>query len=694
MDDSHSKTKLMQRLLKSVNANVITASSADEALEILHIHSFTLIILDIQRPTMNGVELAESIRNLEQIKSIPILFISAVYTSGEVLAKGGQAGVIDYMTKPVDWPVFINKVEVLVKQDQKKNLVVDEDLHQGHIQEKKFAEQDLLQITLESIGEAVITTDKECIITYINPVAESLTGWKNKEAKNRKLTDVFKIVYENSDDMAHCPMEGCLREGKIVNLMNSIDLVSLSNKHYSIQGSASPFHNKQQQLLGGVLIFSDVTQSRRLTCDLVYQASHDPLTGLINRREFELRLNRVVESVKNRGDRHVLCYLDLDKFKKINESCGHSAGDQLLKKISHVLSGLIRSRDSLGRLGGDEFAIIMEHCSIDEAKSAAENIRKVIADFQFNYNDNLYKVEVSIGLCPITQHINNLEELLMFADTACYTAKRQGRNQVVIYEDHDTSEIQQHDEIQYVSLIHDALETNSFELFYQYIRSCQTEEQHSLEVLIRLRDETGKLILPGLFLPVAEHYDLIGHIDKWVVEHVFQWMYERPEYLNKLAKVAINLSGMTIGNRNFLTFIVNLLDKYQLPTEKICFEITETAMTNRISKAKYFIDVLRKKGCQFALDDFGIGLSSFSYLKNLPVEYVKIDGSFVKNMLEDPVDFELVSSINDIGHVLGKKTVAEFVESEELLKSLQEMGVDYVQGYVIGKPQPIDEIKV
>ncbi len=444
-----------------------------------------------------------------------------------------------------------------------------------------------------------------------------------------------------------------------------------------------------------LIVCEDVTEARQLSDQLSYQASHDPLTGLVNRREFERRLERTIHQARGEQAEHALCYLDLDQFKVINDTCGHVAGDELLRQVGGVLHHGIRKRDTLARLGGDEFGVLIKHCAPENARKVAEGLRKAVAELRFLWESTSFKIGVSIGLVAINDLSEDGTALMAAADSACYAAKDQGRDRVHVYHADDTELARRQGEMQWVSRIHSALEENQFYLTYQPIAPIQNGNGAGThyELLLRMMDENQKLILPGAFLPAAERYNLIHQLDHWVAGTAFRWLAEHRGHLDRLHLCSINLSGHSLGDRKFLEFITVELGRRDIPAEKICFEITETAAISNLPSATRFIKELRKLGCRFALDDFGSGLSSFAYLKNLPVDFLKIDGLFVKDIVDDPIDLAVVRSINEIGHVMGKRTIAEFVENEAILDKIRAIGIDYAQGYHIGHPQPIAEMK-
>jgi diguanylate cyclase (GGDEF)-like protein len=421
-----------------------------------------------------------------------------------------------------------------------------------------------------------------------------------------------------------------------------------------------------------------------LAQQLSYQASHDALTGLINRREFDRQLEQALHDSQNTGREHTLCYMDLDQFKVVNDTCGHIAGDRLLKQLSQVLIADIRNNDVFARLGGDEFGLLLEGCGLEKAEQVVEKIRQQVKDFRFSWEDKTFELGVSIGMVPITKDSPSVTELLSESDAACYVAKELGRNRVHRYRHGDTDLVKHKNEMQWVHRIQNALEQGRFVTHFQEIVSTQSGQCRCSEILVRMLDEDGELVLPGAFIPAAERYHLMSNIDRWVIHDVFS----RLSQLSNTDEMmfAINLSGQSIGDETLLKYVLENIKQYDIDPARICFEITETAAVANLDSARQFIGHLHDMGVKFALDDFGSGLSSFAYLKNLNVDYLKIDGSFVRDIALDPVDFAMVASINKIGHLMGIETIAEFVEDEDILECLRDIGVDFAQGYYIHRP--------
>jgi diguanylate cyclase (GGDEF)-like protein/PAS domain S-box-containing protein len=559
-------------------------------------------------------------------------------------------------------------------------------------EEALFEEREKLLVTLRSIGDAVVTTDASGRVEFLNPVAERLTGWRHEEAIGRPLSDVVQIVDEHRERIED-PLSRTLSEGDIVELANHTLLIGRDGTEYAIHASAAPIRDHAGRVHGVVLVFKDVTEQRRLSQRLHYQATHDSLTGLINRKEFEDRLDHAIAAFHSHGTPCALCYLDLDQFKVVNDTAGHSAGDEMLKQIAALLQTRIRSRDTLGRLGGDEFSLLLENCPLGNALEIAENLVATIGDFRFSWGERRFAVGVSIGVVPISVDMTDRIQLMSQADVACFTAKDLGRNRVSVYHDDDSELSQRHQDILRAAELREALEQDCFRLYAQPIRSAADPEGQIVhyEVLVRLLDQDGELLLPGSFIPAAERFGLMVEVDRWVIAEALR-QYSSLGIAGDGPGITINLSSDSLGDDRLADFVCEALAASAVSAQRVCFEVTETAAINRLAMAQRLIIELRQLGCRFALDDFGSGLSSFAYLKHLPADYLKIDGSFVRDMHQDEVDRAMVRSINEIGHTMGIATVAEWVETEETLAAVRQIGIDFVQGYAIGRPRPLLEL--
>ena len=557
------------------------------------------------------------------------------------------------------------------------------------ITKRKQSEVELQKLSraVDASSSAVIITDVHGHIEYVNPRFTTTTGYTREEVMGLKADllqsgETPKAVYT---EMWKTILSGKEWKGELRNRKKDGSL-------YWDRVSISGVKDATEDITHFIAIQNDVTHEYELGEQLTHQASHDALTGLINRREFERRAERLLSTLPKDDSKHALCFMDLDQFKVVNDTCGHIAGDEMLRQLATVLQKEVRKRDTLARLGGDEFGVLMEHCSLDHAHRVSTSLQKAIQDYQFFWEGHVFKVGVSIGLVAITGTIPSLTELLKEADAACYMAKDLGRNRIHIYHKEDEGMTRRHGEMQWVPRLHQALEDDRFCLYAQAIVPLDRSQDRHYELLLRMEDEKGKIIPPGAFLPAAERYNLITHLDTWVIENAFRLLVKNPVFLTQIQFISINLSGQSLTTAHVLNFIISQLEASGIEANKVCFEITETAAITNLSMATGFISTLRKLGCRFALDDFGSGLSSFAYLKNLSVDYLKIDGMFVKDITNDPIGHAMVKSINEIGHVMGMQTIAEFVENDEIKGMLKEIGVNYAQGYGIAKPLPFDEL--
>jgi diguanylate cyclase (GGDEF)-like protein/PAS domain S-box-containing protein len=553
-----------------------------------------------------------------------------------------------------------------------------------------FREKESAQITLQSIGDGVITTDAKGMIDYVNPVAETLTGWRLEDAQGRAIEEIFRAFHEETCEPLENPLAVAIRRTRSIKSVRPMLLIRRDGNEIYVESTASPIRDGSGAVAGGVLVFHDVSEARELNRRLSYHASHDVLTGLVNRREFENRMERALKSAKAHETSYALCYLDLDQFKIINDTCGHSAGDALLGQVGALLKSKVRWRDTLARLGGDEFGILLESCSLDEAMRTAESLREAVRNFKFTWEERTFRLGASIGVVPIAPENADVASVLSAADSASQAAKEAGRNRVHSFEENDIDLMRRRREMQWAARINNALEEGRFELFRQTILPLQTPESGAhYELLLRMRDEAGKIVAPDNFIAAAERYGITPSIDRWVIENAFRWLVSEADEREKLTLCSINLSGQSLGDDKFLPYVIEQFHRSGLDASKICFEITETAAIASFSQANRFIQALKELGCKFALDDFGTGLSSFGYLKHFPVDFLKIDGSFVKEILHDPIDREMVRSINEIGHLTGKQTIAEFAENVEIINMLRSLGVDYAQGYGVSQPQRV-----
>ncbi len=554
-----------------------------------------------------------------------------------------------------------------------------------------FEEKERAQVTLQSIGDAVITTDADGNVDYLNPVAQDLIGCDMRSGRGKPISEMMTIINEHTRAPVENPVMRCLKEGRVISLADNSVLITRDGDEVAIQDSAAPIRDRIGNIVGSVMVFHDTSKESRLFRQLSYQASHDTLTGLINRREFE---SRIVESFNslNRDPEitHAVLYIDLDQFKVVNDTFGHAAGDELLRQLTEIVQSQIRSTDVFARLGGDEFGILLERCNETLAMKVAETIRDSIEGYRFEWQDSFTTIRASIGVVMVTANEDSAANLLSSADVACYSAKDMGRNQVHLYEDSDAS--LRHEEMKWVSRITNAVEDNRFELYFQPIigiNECGDSSRGHYELLLRMRDESGALVSPDQFIPAAERYNLMSTLDRWVIHTALSELADCTTADEARYTLAINLSGTSLSEDRFLDYVIKELESRELPHGAICFEITETAAISNLSRVVHFMQTLKTLGCKFSLDDFGSGLSSFTYLKNLPVDYLKIDGQFVRYVADDPVDESMVKAIAAVGRAMGIATIAERVESRQVLDKLATLGVEYAQGYYIARPKSV-----
>ncbi len=568
-----------------------------------------------------------------------------------------------------------------------------EDLTQRkQMEDALFAEKDFAQTALQSIGDAVITTDTNGNVNYLNPNAEHMTGWSAQESVGLPLSQIFAIIHEATGETAESPVTRVLADGAALHSLESAILIAKHGAKYSIDYSAAPIRVKDGTISGVVLVFHDVTEARAQNNKISYQASHDALTGLWNRSEFESMATRLLHSAKVMQMHHALMYLDLDQFKIVNDTCGHLAGDQLLCQLSNLLLSQTRKSDMLARLGGDEFGILLDSCPPERAKQIAQHLVDIVKAFRFEWEGKLFSVGVSIGLIFITDQTRDLQSLLSGADTACYIAKDKGRNRVQVFEPQDEEVQERHEQMDWVARINKAIEQNQFTLFFQQILPIDgSMAPISYEILLRYKNEHGRLLLPLAFIPAAGRYGLLPAIDRWVVSTLLRRppaaLLKEIDGASGKAFLAINLSSATINEPGFQEFVVRELEASSISANQICFEILETAAITNLHRVIEFIFTMKTRGCLFSLDDFGSGLSSFGYLKSLPVDYLKIDSAFVKGIDRDKVDYAMVESIQHISKVMGIKTIAKGVETTDVLQQLQLIGINHAQGFVIHTPE-------
>jgi len=551
------------------------------------------------------------------------------------------------------------------------------------------SQKERAEITLHSIADAVITTDSTGNIDYMNRVAEHLSGWSLEKSLGYPVQSIFRIIDQETREPQHKLAEACLNDSISIN-KSTTTLIAQDGTEREIECSMSPIKTSADLTDGMVIVFHDETDRRRMEHMIKHQASHDSLTGLLNRNEFVRQLNDHIFDARDSGRIHIACYLDLDRFKLVNDTAGHSAGDEMLTEITRLINGCIRSGDIIARLGGDEFGLILQNCSIESARHITQNIIDKIATYKLEWEGETFNIGVSIGLTTIDSNTLNSTEATRQADMACYTAKDHGRNRAYVYERRDSELARREEELRWASKLTEALASDRFVLYAQPI--CPLKNNKSdfihLEVLVRMIDADGAVVGPSTFVPAAERYNLMAMIDQHIVEKTFEHIVSQGS--DERLCYTINLSGNSLSDEHLSQLIINQIADYKIDPSRLCFEITETAAITNLVNTRKLIDEIRRIGCRFSLDDFGSGLSSFEYLKNLPVDFLKIDGSFVRDMANNKIDHAMVAAINQVGHIMEIKTIAEFVENEQVIAKLQKLNVDFVQGYGIARPAPIE----
>jgi diguanylate cyclase (GGDEF)-like protein/PAS domain S-box-containing protein len=548
------------------------------------------------------------------------------------------------------------------------------------------------QYTLESIAEGVITTDNDGKIDYMNQAAETSVGTNRDDATGHRTGELFTLVDDADRRPLGDPVERCLAMRRRVNMGRRAVMVTADGEHeHSVEITASPIRGPGNSISGAVVVFHDVGEIRGLTRRMSYQATHDPLTGLVNRREFERRLDEAMDDAHAEEAVHMLFYMDLDRFKAVNDSCGHMAGDNMLREVASLIREQVRDSDFVGRLGGDEFGALLIGCPIEKARQIASDICNAIADYRFVWKDKIFNIGISIGLVEISHVSGTLQDVMSAADSACYVAKQEGRGKVHVYSARDEAIARERGEIQWLRRLQDALHEDKFMLAVQPIiaMSGGVDSGPALEVLIRLPDSHGRPADTAEFLRPAERYQLMPQIDRWVVNAALTALASGEIKIASGRSCALNLSGQTLGDESFLSFVVEALDRTGVAPSSVCLEVTEKAILSNVQHAQRFIEVLHGIGCEFSLDDFGSGMGSFSSLKHLPIDYLKIDGTYTRNLQADEVNQEMVMAMIKLARTMQFRIVAEEVEHQDDFDWLRNVGVDFVQGHFVEPPAPL-----
>lgn len=702
VDDDKTNLDIISRgLQQQDNYLLTTVDDGERALEMIDTGSFDLVLLDIMMPGISGYEVLKRVRQKYSFTELPIIMVTALQET-EPVVETLLAGANDYVTKPVNFDILHARVETqtALKQSDsafryiKRNLesiVMERTEELERLKDDTELERNRFNYLLNSAPSIIYATniDTEYNCNFISENVCEIMGYHPDEMIGNATFWQSHIHPDDIESNLFVKMKKGLKKGKGWLSYRFMD--SDGNYRWIDDRFRVIYENgKPHEIIGS---WTDVTDTHKLEDDLQFKSTHDELTGLVNRAEFEKKLANVLSKLDTGSVEHVVCYMDLDQFKVINDTYGHIAGDELIRQLSEIFQLNLRHRDTLARLGGDEFGFLFEYCTLEQAQRALKEIQETISEFRFKWKDKSLSISASIGVVAVSTQEYDSTEIMSMADAACYVAKDAGRNRIHVYDKTDDSQEQRQKEMHWVERINRALEEDRLCLYAQPICPIggAAQERH-FELLIRMLGENGDIIPPGAFLPAAERYNLSRKIDRWVIETAFSWLQSDETLLGKGYLWGINLSGQSLADEGLIEFVIDQFERKGIPPEKIYFEVTETAAIANMKNANQFIKALQEKGSRFALDDFGSGLSSFAYLKNMPVDYLKIDGAFVKNLEHDIFDYAMVKAINDVGQTMGKQTIAEFVENDAILEKLKEIGVDYAQGYGIGKPQPLMEI--
>ncbi len=635
------------------------------------------------------------IYNLPPEKAYPIATLLAVtycmlvvissYYSKALLEAFGLAGEVNGQVKYLY--DIIDKTKTL-------NVKLKKDIYEYIKKNDSVSRQkEQAEVTLQSIGEGVISTDQFGRVNYINPIAEIYTGWNAKEINGMYLSTILNLVDESTHIRLPNPVDLCLEKCLAINSTDSSILIRRDGLEYAIEYSTTPIMD-EDTLSGSVMIFRDVTEKRTMQKTLDWQAKHDPLTGLINRREFDNRLNKIISNPDKSEREHALCFIDLDRFKLINDSCGHQAGDELLKKISNRLKKIARDTDTIARLGGDEFAVLMYSCNIDKAKLIAEIFREEAFNIKFNWYGKHFSITASIGIVPLNESTESLTELQRVADLVCYRAKGAGGNRIEVYEEGKTEQKKHSGELKILEELQDNLEKEKFKIYTQQIQPLDSlNDTLFYEVLLRMNNTEGELLPAKHFLHTAKVYHMLAAIDDWVLKVVMEMIAYGSPLFNKAHIISINLSEQSIYNENFIKHTINMFNEYNIPAGNICFEINECQFSNSMELFNRFVTLIKRQGCKVALDDFNYNPSSINSIKQLGVDFIKIDAREFGDINDcKNYNYKLLESINGINHLVGAQTIIKCIDNPGIIESLFEIGTDYIQGYSVEPPQALNNI--
>lgn len=685
IEDYRDTAELVHRILHH-RFDISYAEDGEAGLAAWQEDEFDIVLLDLMLPKMSGEQVLQEILKRKPQQSVVMM---TAHGDADKAAKLVMAGAVDFIAKPFKAERLR---QVCAIAAHREDFVVSNEQFRAK-QAALAEEKSRALITLRSIADGVITTDANCNVEYVNPVALGLLACSSEEMVGKPLTDFYNTYHE----ISHIPTASIARraiaENEVQQSASRTVLKSNDGSEHFVEQQAAPIRNDMGIASGAVLVFRDRTEAKNIEQRLSFHASHDPLTGLYNRDIFDQELRLALHDAESNNSEHCVCHISLSQFNIVNESFGHRVGDKLLQKVAKLLQEKVRApSDVIARIGGDEFGLLLRHCSVDAARSICEMITSEFSQAFFEHDGKRFEINAGVGITAVNSDSGELSGMLSAAIAASNMAKERGKNKVAIFSGDDTEIIEKRSEVLYANQLMEAIANDNIHLYQQTIASADPDSKDSCEILSRIVDETGHAILPGLFLSAAERYNLTPNLDRWVIHKTLAWLSSHPQVLERMEYVSINISGLSICDTNFTVFIQNEFSKSGIAPTNICFEITETAAVSNFIRAIEFIEAVRDLGCKFALDDFGSGMSSFAYLKKLPVDILKIDGLFIRDILTDPIDFEMVKSINDVGHVMGLRTVAEYVENDEILRVLAELGVDSYQGYAISKPAPIETL--
>ncbi len=664
----------LQRRLERFGYSICdTAAEGEEAVRKAREHRPDIILMDIMLAgAVDGIEAAKVIKRELQI---PVIFLTA-YADERTLERAKEAEPFGYILKPF--------------KERELYTTIDIAIYKYKIDKKLKQQERLFSAILHSVHDGIVATGMNTEILFMNPIAEKMCGWNENDAQGKTASMVLSLI--DARTLASLIPDG-LPTGEHPVFFRDAVMKSRHGQTFTIDGSITKIHQVENETEGYVLAFRDISELKRMSATIDYQASHDSLTGLSNREEFSLRLTELLEDLKRNSGRHTLIELDVDRFKVVNDTCGTVAGDELLRQVANFIQSLTQRHDISARIGGDEFGVILKDCSLEDSMHVAQRLQDAIQSHKFIWQKNLFPITLSIGIVPLTEADIEIHAVLAAADDACYIAKEEGGGRISVFQRTAEQYVLRRGQMEWIGKINEALEKNRFRLWHQLIEPLnpESDSKPKAEVLIRMEAEDGSIIGPGSFIPSAERYGLMTSIDRWVLENTtIAW--------NRLKKIGrpladrvftVNLSGPTLLDESFIDFVMMTFKTHNANPSAFCFEITETSAIQNLSYASRFIGKLKEVGFTFSLDDFGSGFSSFNYLKNLPVDYLKIDGSIVQTIDESLVNYTMVESINSMGHVLGLKTVGEYARNEGVVEKLRRIGVDYGQGYALAEPRPI-----